>query len=421
MKPENSLYLGIMASESEREQLPPFGERHFYARLCAEGRRHGLTVFVFSPHWVNVGEGTVRGYSYSGIPAASGQDGDLSSDASGWSHRIYPLPDLIYDRSFFSRRQDYTAHKQAVRRLQSARSIPLLGAGLRSKWHMHALLARDPMLRSYLPETVRLRSSSQVLEQLERSGNAFLKPECGSQGRGVLKAERLEADYRVSFRDSCNRSAVRLFDQTSALSEWLDEFVGRRHYLLQQCLDLHAADGSAWDIRALAQKNGRGLWELAGVAVRMGGKGSITSNIHGGGTAVPALPFLLAQFGQVDAERIYRVVLDLAARIPAALESGNGRMAELGLDLGVDRQGRVWIIEANTKPGRSVFHSLGEAEAAGKAHRNPIAYARYLLTRTTAAAAAPAGAAGASAAWRPGSAVHSPDAPSIPKPLLLFS
>ncbi|MNJ02586.1 Endospore coat-associated protein YheD [compost metagenome] len=57
-------------------------------------------------------------------------------------------------------------------------------------------------------------------------------------------------------------------------------------------------------------------------------------------------------------------------------------MAELGLDLGVERGGRVWIIEVNSKPGRSVFHRLSLEQAGDSADRNPIAYAGHLLRRT---------------------------------------
>lgn len=31
------------------------------------------------------------------------------------------------------------------------------------------------------------------------------------------------------------------------------------------------------------------------------------------------------------------------------------RLGELGLDLGIDKDGEVWMFEANAKPGRSIF------------------------------------------------------------------
>lgn len=69
----------------------------------------------------------------------------------------------------------------------------------------------------------------------------------------------------------------------------------------------------------------------------------------------------------------------LSANIPIHLESHFGRLAELGIDFGVDQQGKVWILEVNSKPGRSSFFKIGDVISARKSIENPIGYARYLL------------------------------------------
>ncbi|WP_277714094.1 YheC/YheD family protein [Paenibacillus mucilaginosus] len=69
----------------------------------------------------------------------------------------------------------------------------------------------------------------------------------------------------------------------------------------------------------------------------------------------------------------------LAAELPEALEAGYGRFAELGIDFGVDRDGRLWLLEVNSKPGRSVFTLLGDARAAEAALLRPLQYAASLL------------------------------------------
>lgn len=373
-------HLGIMANESGENAFPPFGERPFYEQLCAIGSSYGLKVFVFSPVRLNPQEQTVRGYTY-------------HFGTGSWAEQSFPLPDLIYDRSFFFRREDYRRHREAVRLLRSIRSIPYLGYGLKSKWEMLGFLKRDPDLQPYLPKTARLEAPEQAAKWLDRLEKVFLKPEAGSQGKGVLMAQRLEKGYRIRARDGQNRSLIREFSQRDALAGWLRSFMGGRKYLIQQYLELHAAQDAAWDIRALVQKNSQGLWELTGTAVRLGTPGSITSNIHGGGTACETEAFLENQFGSAKASLICEKLRFLANRIPVALEASNGRMAELGLDLGIDRSGRIWIIEVNTKPGRSVFRRLNRKEAAQKADSNPVAYAHYLLTRTGIASKAGARAA----------------------------
>lgn len=358
-------YFGIMTHESEG--APPVGERQYCARLCRMGRSLGMNVFAFSPLWVDQGSLTVRGY--------------VCNPSTGeWEAGAYPLPDLIYDRSFFGSRDEYTRHKAAVRRLQQLKPIPYLGHGLKSKWEGLVYLRRDPRLRPYLPKTSMLGRPGLAAEWLS-SGvtRVFLKPLAGSQGKGAAMVERHDGGYRVRARDGANRPLERSFADADGLTGWLRSFTGRRKYLLQQYLELQTADGTAWDVRSLVQKNGQGLWELTGMAVRQGGTGSITSNLHGGGDAAEVLPFLEKHFGAGRAAGIMERLRFLSERIPPALEASNGRMAELGLDLGVDRSGRVWIIEVNTKPGRSVFRRLGQTQMSRRSVLNPVAYARHLL------------------------------------------
>lgn len=361
-------YIGIMAGEYRNDRVPPFGETRFYESLCAAGHSFGAEVFVFSPLDVNEAERTVEGYGL--------------SPEGGWKKRLYPLPDLIYDRAFFSSKTSYEVHRQAVRRLCSLKPAPYLGFGLKSKWEMLHFLRRDPVLRPYLPPTVKITGPEEAARQLRQEKRIFLKPANGSQGKGTVLAERTEKSWRVRARNPANQPVDLEFAREAGFVQWLGSFMGRRTYLMQPYLELTAPSGEAWDIRALVQKNGRGLWELTGMGARVGASGSMTSNLHGGGSAVEVSGWLELQFGSEKAAELLETLRMLAKRIPAALEASNGRMAELGLDLGVDREGRVWIIEANTKPGRSIFRKLGQEKLLLQAERNPIAYACHILSRT---------------------------------------
>jgi hypothetical protein len=118
------------------------------------------------------------------------------------------------------------------------------------------------------------------------------------------------------------------------------------------------------------------------MAVRRGQDGSLTSNLHGGGIAEPAGPFLARQFDAEKARSILSKLRELSVEIPEALENCHGRLAELGIDFGVDIQGNIWILEVNSKPGRSIFTYLEDPQARSKAVTNPIHYARFLLQNT---------------------------------------
>ena len=94
------------------------------------------------------------------------------------------------------------------------------------------------------------------------------------------------------------------------------------------------------------------------MAVRQGAPGSVTSNLHGGGHAEDAESFLRGKYGTEAAKAIVATAREIALRVPDVLEQYHGRLAELGVDLGVDADGKVWILEANSKPGRSAFAAL---------------------------------------------------------------
>ncbi|MCK9909492.1 YheC/YheD family protein [Microbacteriaceae bacterium K1510] len=52
-----------------------------------------------------------------------------------------------------------------------------------------------------------------------------------------------------------------------------------------------------------------------------------------------------------------------------------------GIFIGVDVNGRVWLIEMNPKPGRDIFRKLGREDRYALAVRRPLQYALHLLNQ----------------------------------------
>ncbi|NHN31585.1 YheC/YheD family protein [Paenibacillus sp. S3N08] len=306
------------------------------------------------------------------------------------------------------------------------------------------MLEQDGRFSAYLPRTVAMRSVGSIAGWLQAHSEVLLKPQAGSQGRGVLLVQRREpageaagaqtqgwrasgrqrkertavadgakpskrqaepagaamqgsrwlagqkpgasplraatpAVFSVRGRDARNRRIARDFADEAALLLWLRRFTARRRYLQQQYLLLQTHTGDAYDVRALVQKDGSGRWALTGMAVRQGQDGSLTSNLHGGGTTQPACDFLEQQFGAAQAASIISELGRLSELIPEALEARHGRLVELGIDYGIDTAGKPWILEVNSKPGRSIFAHIEDNKMRIRAITNPIRYARYLL------------------------------------------
>jgi glutathione synthase/RimK-type ligase-like ATP-grasp enzyme len=362
-----SNHLGIMVCESQG--LIPFQEKKFYQRLCIMGTQLKMQVFVFSPLRINWSLQQVTGYTF-------------DYKKKQWLKKYFPLPRLIYDRCFYNDKKQITHYRYHINKLRKFNNVQFLGHGLKGKWTIQQTLIKNPLFQPYLPYSERYIRPKSILPWMKHKGEVFLKPQGGSHGKGVLHIARLSKhQYSVKGRDMNNRSIDQMFNEFNSLLEWVEPFINSRKYILQDYLTLTSTGGEAFDIRSLMQKNSEGQWEHTGMAVRRGQPGSITSNLHGGGSAEEALPFLINEYGREQAKQIYAAIQELSHQIPPYLEQQHGRLIELGIDFGIDQQGRVWILEVNSKPGRAVFLYLRNINQKKSSIRNPIHYARYILDR----------------------------------------
>jgi glutathione synthase/RimK-type ligase-like ATP-grasp enzyme len=360
--------VGIMICESPNE--PPFMQHDFYAHLCRLGTKWGLLVFVFSPLQVDVNSATVQGYTYLEDKHA----------AMHWTLQTLPLPDLIYDRSFFNTRRHYIAHCAAVKALRKLKKIPYLGQGLKGKYAVQQVLKKDSFVAPSLPRTALFRQPALLMRWLNQRGKAILKPEFGSHGKGLLLiTKHTSTEYTVHGRSMRNQRFTQEFTDLFSLMQWVTGFIGVRSYLIQDYLPLQTRSGEAYDIRVLVQKGRDGDWGLTGMAARLGEPESITTNLHGGGQGASVLALLEQQFNPAQAQAFIQKISTLCCYIPPLLEQHFGRLAELGIDIGIDQAGLVWIIEVNSKPGRAVAHWFSHPLAHYHAMSKPMEYACFLL------------------------------------------
>lgn len=328
----------------------------------------GLRVVVFDPGTWNPDDNSVLGWT-------------LREREDVWRVGETRLPLLIYDRSWPSGDKARTRFLLSVQRLQEMRKPRFLNASLPSKLRVQRLLSRDPELSRLLIPTAPYEGPASLRAWLAlHEGAAFLKPDCGSQGkRTVAWLRREDGSVRLRGRGADNRAFDRVYAEAEEAAARLHRWIGNRAYLMQPYLDL-SANGAPYDIRALVQKNGRGRWTLTGAAARTGAAGTVTSNLHGGGRAAPAEEMLAAQYGTAEASELLADIRRSCLAIVRQLERFCGHFCELGLDFGVERGGKLRFLEANSKPGRSAMAGIDPISAA-KAVARPLAYAKSILLR----------------------------------------
>ncbi len=342
-----------------------FYEKGFYKYLQIVGKKKNILVYVFYPDSINWEKAFVKGYHF-------------NFTKQKWENKHFPLPNFIYDRCFYVSVKTYLKYKPFVEKIKRNKKLPLLGYGLKGKWEVYEILSKNPLYMKYLPKTEKYKNPNQLLKWLSTTP-FILKPIGGSHGAGVIKIAEENNNYVVTGRNYYNQKITYKFLDKQKLLKWINQFIGRKRFIIQQYLNLFTSYKQPFDVRVLVQKDHNGNWDITGMSVRLGDQDNITSNLHGGGKVEKLLSLLEREFDQNKANTIINEINRLVLAIPTFLEDNHGNLFELGIDIGIDRQGRIWIIEVNSKPGRKVFSLLKDKEKTIKALSSPILYTEYLI------------------------------------------
>ncbi|MDQ0110946.1 glutathione synthase/RimK-type ligase-like ATP-grasp enzyme [Paenibacillus harenae] len=367
------IYVASIISADEQE--PRLPESSFYRQLGLAAKRLRMILYVFTAEGWQPRTRELFGYQWQG---------------GRWLRRPCPLPDVVYDRRFFTDSNKRRNSRDVLTQIKEEKPHILLNSSLPAKLNVYDALKQDERLTAYLPATLPYRSASQLEPLLESyPAGLVLKPEAGMHGLGVIHMKVNSEDNRVHIhgRTRSNMIFTKAFSPGLNWKQWVERAINRIPYIVQPYLPLSDKEGMPFDIRALLQKNEQGLWRLSGIAARRGAQGGLTSNLHGGGGALPPLSLLEANYGKPHAERLLEHIHMISEQAAEQLESRFGRFAELGFDFGIEPDGRLWLLEANSKPGRASFRLIGDDDAGRHSIERPLLYARFIARRLYATAA----------------------------------
>jgi len=336
------------------------------AYLSRIGKRMMADVYIFNPWDIDWKNRSFVGY-------------ELHKDAKGqlrWSKGRIPPPQVVYDQIY---------NRAAERRYLADRTrlIKLTGGLYFNPYYLnkhtiHKNLQTIKTISPHLPETQILQKANDIKTMMSKYHQLYIKPVNGSLGRGIIRLSRVSGRFKLETgkgKFSYALSSAELYRKVTNLT-------GKKHYIVQQGLDLVSYNGRLVDIRVLVQKNGKGEWSITKVYARVGPPGNITSNLSTGGTAYPLKEILSANFNSDEIKKIRTQIRQLAIEVCEAVEETSGAVfGEMGVDLGVDNKGRLWIIEVNSKPRRTTMGN-GSARLITLSFSKPIRFAYYLVTKT---------------------------------------
>lgn len=334
--------VGILTDNFHSAESYPFGSRSgFIKQIIRMGDRKAY-IFGFTPSDINWSQETVNGYFLN----ANG----------GWFRKVVPLPDVVYNR-LPNRKAETSAYISSVRDRFVKRKIPLFNWSFLNKADVYKLLDNDPEALLHLPESIPSPSTAEIKELLEKHQFLYYKPTGGSLGIGIYRLTyNPKRGYFARYRRG-NRNVLLRYKSFQGLMRMLQSRHGNQlnQYVVQQGIRLIEIDKCPLDFRFHMHKNGNNEWIPAGIGAKKAGRGSVTTHIKSGGSLMTPEQALGRIFGS-QAGEILEKAKRVAVKLSESIERNYPhRLGELGLDIGIDRAGDVWMFEANAKPGRSIF------------------------------------------------------------------
>ncbi|WP_045519901.1 YheC/YheD family endospore coat-associated protein [Neobacillus niacini] len=289
-----------------------------------------------------------------------------------WVDGEFPIPSLIYDRCFYGDDEHSKQCIPIVSWLKSRDDITFLGFGLPNKLELYETLSNS-RLSPYLPHSQSIKDCAQVANALYKQKKIIIKPINGSQGYGIYYLKKNNKTIHV--KTEKNKKIIsRIFPNETKLFQWLQPLINFRPYLLQPYLELSNPSSQPFDIRILLQKDEKGVWVERGKGIRIGNTGGILSNLSAGGSV---LDFTSWSSTQASKEYICSELNFITTNLPKILEREILPLFEIGIDIGMAKNGALWILDVNSKPGRKVVLQT-EPDLEETLFLAPLLYGKYL-------------------------------------------
>lgn len=366
---DKSLYLGPVIGMFVRPRLIERMKEGFIPNsidLFSKANQEVKTfLYFFSINQIDWTSQKINGYVY--VP--------LENE---WKSYDLPFPSIIHDQCSGYKKSDKELIENARKQFKEVYRIPFINhQNALGKHDLYQQLYQFPEMREYLPKTVEYRNFIQVMKALNAYSLIFLKAFQGSRGETIMSIKKNNNNY-VAFYYGKGKMKKRIIRSKYALKRMVETFISGKKYVIQQGISLIKYEGHKMDVRVLLQKNQIGIWETSGMFANIAFKDStITNYYEGKGVIYKELyPKLKEHTKNVPS---FEEISARAVFFAKYIEKGFGDFGELGMDIAIDQEGKIWFIEANTMPDRYVGY-IEETEQESITRFSPLLeYSKFLM------------------------------------------
>ncbi|QQZ08324.1 YheC/YheD family protein [Heyndrickxia vini] len=357
--------IGVFSSGFTKFSVKPIGERSsIFSKLLSMHSSVGVVPFLFGEEHIDWEKKLIKGFFFT---------------KEGWTQLTIPFPNVIYDRLPNRRSEKLKTSMLVKDKLEKEYFIPWYNPGFFNKLDVYERLFNDRKAILYLPETAPFTSFDQIERMLSKYGHIYIKPMNGSLGLGVhqIILDKIKNSYYCRYHDSKNH--LLKFPSLEALINHVFANKNLDRMIVQQGISLLRDKRRPIDFRVHANKDEHGNWHISAMAAKVAGLGSPTTHVKNGGEIKTIEEVFKDKEEQIKyKKRLEYAALDLANAIEKHLD---GIIGEIGFDFGIDNKGNVWLFEANSKPGRSIFAHPNLKEFDLLTRKLTLSYSIYLTEK----------------------------------------
>ncbi|WP_195891910.1 YheC/YheD family endospore coat-associated protein [Neobacillus dielmonensis] len=282
---------------------------------------------------------------------------------SHWNEGTFPFPDAIYLRK--------KPPKNLRKTVSKAFDGKIFNSYMFDKWEFHCAMLVSDQTKPYVLPTYQYKNPALFKEILNLIPKVYLKPQNGSLGKGIYMIEKKEDTYEISFENGQMQVA-----KEGGLNKFCRHMLPSKKYLIQEAA--HASYGrKRVDFRVIMQKNERSEWNCTGILGRFSQPDCIITN--DAPTHVSGLEALQTffHFKPDEAAKKQDELIEVCKKVCMQIEAAFGVYGDLGLDVIIDDQQRIWVLEANKFHEHNFIEEIDE-ELYEKTVGMPLLYAKAL-------------------------------------------
>jgi len=287
---------------------------------------HNIDFFYFTSNDVDIENETISG---------------LFFENGTWVRKETNYPDVIenHPRLFRIKELHDSLSKKCV----------LTTYRIGSKQHIFNILEKDGRFSDILIPSIHIKEVSDIDKALNLHNHVLLKPSKSNHGKGIYTIKKTGTTYDISTDHSSKQYSKTEFEQLC------NEVFLKRVYLCQPFITSKTKEGLPFDVRLNVRRNREGEWSTVKIYPKVGIGRAITSNVSQGGGISSINPFLKSQFGD-QWKNVKDKLKELSKTFPPYFqEFYDSQLDALGIDLGIDSNGNLWLFEVNVFPGATYF------------------------------------------------------------------